>query len=110
MIYSTEKVLIIELNSLPEPIQVMIKSGEEFIPCTYDKYFSGLEPFYENETWAKTCNKEKLEFYYNEQTKENNFFEGSLEEFIEEYNLQLDSFLINEEVDLKEVTSIFIHT
>ena len=110
MLYSTEKVLIIELSSLPESIQSVIKNEEHYVPHAYIKYCSGLDAFYENETWGKTCNKERLNAYYIEQTVENNFFEGSLEEFIEENKLQLDVLLINGKVDLQNITSIFIST
>lgn len=104
------KVIIVDFYEFPERIQRIVSNFENFNTNCFIGWGSELTPFYENDKWETLLTKEKLISYYEEQSAELDNFEGSLEDFIVEYNLELESYLIDMNMDLKGVSLILIGT
>jgi len=106
------KVLIVDFYDFPEKIQKIVSKFENFNTNCFIEWSSELTPFYEHEKWETSLTEKKLISYYKEQTKEfeSNSFEGSLEDFVAEYNLELELYLIKLNMDLKNVSLILIRT
>lgn len=107
-----DKVIIVDFYELPENIRRIISKFENFSGNCFIEWSSELTPFYEHEKWETSLTEKKLISYYKEQTEEfeSNSFEGSLEDFVAEYNLELELYLIKLNMDLKNVSLILIRT
>lgn len=104
------KVIIIDFYELPERIQRIVSNFENFNTNCCIGWSSELTPFSENDKWEDFLTKEKLISYYEEEGIDSDRFDGSLEDFIVEYNLELESHLIGMNMDLKGVSLILIGT
>mgnify|MGYP003404658229 FL=1 len=104
------KVIIVSFYEFPERIQRIVSKFENFNTNCFISWDSELTPFSENDKWENLLTKEKLISYYEEESIDPDNFEGSLEDFIVEYNLELESHLIDMNMDLKGVSLILIRT
>ncbi len=104
------KVIIVDFYSFPERIQKIISNFENFNRNCFIGWDSELTPFSDHDKWETCLTKDKLISYYEGESIDSDNFEGSLEDFIIEYNLELESHLINMNMDLKGVSLILIGT
>lgn len=105
-----DKVIIVDFYELPENIRRIVSKFENFSGNCFIEWGSELTPFSENDKWENLLTKEKLISYYDKESSDPDNFEGSLEDFIVEYNLELESHLIGMNMDLKGVSLILIGT
>ena len=104
---STRKsVLIIEYTSLPDSLKDVIREWVGFGNDCLVPLRSEFQPFGEG-TWKESFTKEQLKKYHEDQTQTNGF-KGTLSEFIEEYGLQVDEYLMEQKIDLDGVEDILV--
>lgn len=104
-----QEYLIIDYNEMPEKIQDIVRNYHSFHNDCFLKFHSELEPF-GNEDWADTCTMSHIEEYWKRQLETNSKYcqSETLEQFIEEYGLQKEKWLMESGIDLKGVKNILI--
>lgn len=90
MNFEIKKYVEIERNSLPEKFKIKLKLG---------RYYSRLFPYGSHEDWSTVLNIKEIEKWYFIQV-ENNLYKGKLEQFIIDYGLEFDKYLIDEHMYL----------
>lgn len=111
-LYKKQEVLILNFNELPECIKENIRNRESFHNDCYLNTCSEFEPTgYDDEykDWSSCCTMERIENYWKAQRKNNSDWckSETLEQFIEEYGLQFEKWLITESgINLKGVEKI----
>lgn len=90
MNFKIKKVVEIELNSLPDKLK------DKLIKYENQYYISEIMP-YDNEDWSNSLDIKNLQNYYSAQT-ENNNYKGSFDQFIADYNLEFEKYLIDEKM------------
>jgi hypothetical protein len=103
--FTKQEILIIDYALCPEAVQNKIKKQHNFHRDVLVPFYSEFSPC-GKEDYASTLTNQKLEEYWADQTRTNNF-KGTLEEFIEEYGLQADKWLIDCDYDFEGVKHIY---
>ena len=106
-LFSRKEVLFINWTQCPKNIKDNIADNDRFSNDILLPFFSEFEPFGE-EDYANTLTMKNIEEYWRDQTLTNNF-QGTLEDFIGEYNLEVEIWLIKTGVDLKGVKKILFN-
>ena len=110
-----EEVFIIEWYTLPQEQRkwvsehldyrfandILIEWPSEYQPWPKD------EDATEWETWDNTLSMEKIESYWKDQCETNNF-KGDLDDFIEDYGLKFEIWIIEQKFDLTGIKKILI--
>ena len=89
----SEKVLILVWTQLPNHIKDIFQGSENFGNDRVLPYGGEFDPNSDNETYADTLSLERIEEYYKVQCAENDF-KGSFKEFIKNYGLDMEMWLI----------------
>jgi hypothetical protein len=106
MKFQVKKVLIINWLSLPKEIKDIIADWCGFSNDCLVPYSSEFSPCGDN-TW-KDLTQERLEQYHKDQTETNNY-KGDLEQFIKDYGLEVDKFMIEQKLNLDGIEEIFFN-
>lgn len=100
-----QECLIIEYVSLPQEMKDFLSKREAFRNDIHLEHISELSPI--GGTWDKTCTIEEIKNYHKDQI-DTNGYKGNLNEFISEYKLTFDKFLIDNNVDFTGIKTILI--
>jgi hypothetical protein len=99
-------VLIIDWNNCPENVQEVIKGYHAFQNDCYLDFLSEFNYIHSGETdLSKQLTRANIEEYWQDQKKINGF-KGSFEEFVKEYGLQIEMWLLDQDLDLTGVEKI----
>ena len=72
------------------------------------KWFSELEPLASGkETWGESLTHEQLAAYHQDQIKTNNY-KGDLQQFISDYRLEFEAWILEQNFDLSGVKTLLI--
>lgn len=99
------EVLILELHEMPQEFQDIFYEREDR-QHGLNRVWSEFDPGY-GKDYANCFTQAKLESYWKDQTKNNNY-KGTLEEFIKDYGLEMDVWFINCGYDFTGVKMIII--
>lgn len=99
-LYKKQNILILSFVELPQKIQDQIAERESFCNDIYLNTCSEFEPSNyggKKEDWSG-CTMERIERYWQDQLKTNNGWckSKTIEDFIEDYGLQFEKWLIND--------------
>jgi len=100
-----ERVLIIDFLDLPREQQEEIQGFEAFGNDRVLNYTSEMAPT-GNELWSDILSHQAIESYWEDQSATNNY-KGTLPEFIVDYGLTFDVWLLAQDFDLA-VTKILV--
>lgn len=107
--FHREEVLIIRKSTCPEKVldalhEAGVHRGHH---CDWFRYGSEMEPFGNND-WSD-LSMERIENYWKDQCNRlgEYAFKGDLNQFIEDYHLVVDKWLIDSKIDLTGVKNIF---
>lgn len=109
-----QEYLVIDYNEMPDEIQDIFRQRESFHNDCFIKFHSEMEPFPygqdKDKDWAETCTMAHIESYWQEQLKSNSKYcqAKTIEEFIDDYGLQAEVWLINSGINLKGIQKILI--
>lgn len=104
--FKREEVLIISLRETGQEFRDLFYKRDDR-HHGYNRYWSEFDPS-DKEDYSHTFTQKNLEEYWQEQIKTNNY-KGSLEEFIKDYNLEMDVWFINCAYDFTGVKIIIIN-
>lgn len=93
-LFSTKNTLFIAYRKLPQKIKDFI-DNDHLRNNTCVPHFSEFEPSSDSETWESTLTRSNLDSYYKDQVDTNDF-KGSMIDFIKEYGLDVDVWLIEQ--------------
>ena len=110
--FRKETVLIIDYQRLPSDIKTIVRkrysdiNGDRFIK--YDSNMSpvGNDPRYS--TWGARITQENINEYWQDQVKKNSYT-GDLDQFIKDYYIEFDRWLLDQDVDLTGIKTILIN-
>ena len=101
-------VLIIHLYQMDDKFNDAWDAARDERSRGYNRYYSEFDPGGKGrEDYSKTFTQAHLEEYWQDQVNDNNY-KGTLEEFINDYGLQLDVWFINSGYDFTGITQIII--
>jgi hypothetical protein len=105
--FEQKQILLIPFHECPDHVQDILRERDDF-HWGYNKYWSDFEPFDEKEDYSKTLSMKEIENYWKDQSerKDADKFVGSLEKFIQDYNLGIDVWLIETGYNFKGVKEI----
>jgi hypothetical protein len=103
--FERKEILFLNVGDLPRKAQDLLYEKE--YRGDYNRYWSEFDPS-DKQDYSDTLTQENLEQYWKDQV-ETNEFDGDLEDFIREYNLEFDVWLINCGYDFKGVKEIIIN-
>lgn len=101
------QILFIRPHELPVEAFNLLRKSRGGLNHGYNKYHSEFEPCSSRENYSHTLTQPQLEEYWQTQTTTNDFV-GTLEEFIEDYRLQFDKWLIDCGYDFKGIKEIIL--
>lgn len=106
--FSKAKVLLIEFIQMPRELQDVIVGWVGFSNDCLIPVRSEFSPIAGEDRWSSNLSRANLEEYWKQQN-----FEGTLEEFIVDYGLQVDYWLIQQveagKLDLEGIDDILIN-
>ena len=104
--YEKSKVLIVQWTKLPKKIQDIVADRERFQNDCYLEHFSEFEP----KDYIEGM--KSVEDYWNDQKENNEYMEEkskkSLQDFIEDYGLEMDVWFIEQNINWSDVDKILI--
>jgi len=98
-------VLVIDLNKLPTRLSDTLASRHEIKNNTLITYYSEMSPCGDEVTWCESLTQDNLFEYYKEQCKPGKSFAS----FVEEYELELDVWLLENKVELEGIKYILLN-
>lgn len=103
-----EKVFIIEWSSLPKEQKDFVYENltDRFENGVFIEWPTEFTP-YNEESFQDTLTMKEIENYWNGQSKINNY-KGTLDEFIEDYGLKFEVWIIEQKFDLTGIKKILI--
>lgn len=104
--FEKKTVLIIEYTELPEEMKEIVKGDWRFRNDISITYVSEMAPV-DGETWGETLSRKAIEEYHKGQVEENGY-EGDLDQFLKDYDLAFDMWLLGQNIDLSDVRAIYI--
>lgn len=99
-------ILFINVYDLPPEIQEWLSKHRE-LNRGYTKYHTEFEPYGKKEDFSNTLTLNHLKQYWEDQTNTNNY-KGTFDQFIEEYMLTFDKWLIESEFNFKGIREIIL--
>jgi hypothetical protein len=91
---------------LPKEHQEYFKARHSFRNDICLEFLSEFQPE-EGETWENVLTEEGIVQYWKGQVEENNY-KGDLEQFVIDYNLKFERWVITQNFDLKDIESIIV--
>lgn len=103
-----EEIFIIDWISLPKDWQDFVAERLENrvgngVMC---RWYTELEPYGEQD-YQESMTMDSIKSYHKDQS-ETNGFKGSLDEFIDEYGLEFEVWMIEQKFDLAGIKNIYI--
>jgi len=102
--FKREEVVIIQYTNCPEYVQDALRDCHQFHNDMYMPHISQLSPS-GKETWKDTLTSENIEQYWKDQCK-NNDYKDDLQQFIKDYGLTIDVWLIETGYDFTGIKTI----
>ena len=98
-------VLLLNYLDLPKPQQFIIRELFNFGNDRYIEYVSEMSPTGESDgdTWAKTLTTANIQAYYADQCATNDYA-GDYEQFLSDYGIVFDVWLLDQGFDLNVAT------
>jgi len=103
--FKKKTVLVFEYTELPQEFKDEIRERHSFRNDITLEYLSEFSPF--KETWGEALSEEGIEEYWKDQS-ETNGYKGTLVEFIKDYGLVFDKWLLDQKIDLTDISTIYI--
>jgi len=103
--FTRQEILIIDYALCPVAVQDKVKGQHNFHRDVLVPFYSEFNPR-GKEDYGSTLTSQKLEEYWKDQTKTNDF-DGTIEEFIEDYGLQADKWLIDSGYNFSGIKHIY---
>ena len=97
--------IIFDFSELPANIKDIVKDRHSFRNDIHLEFLSEFSPTEEGETWGETLSEQEIEKYWIDQTKCNNY-KGSLDQFIIDYGLIEEKWILSLGLDLSKVEKI----
>lgn len=109
--FECKQVLFINYIDMPDHIAKIICDMESFHNDCYLNWGSDMEPAYNsNEDWSNSCTLANMEKYWKEQRESNGDYckSETLEQFIKDYGLEVEKWIIDSGADLRGVQKVLI--
>ncbi len=105
-----ESVFIFEWTKLPKDMkeQIQERTGHRFNNDIFLKFHSEFEPDGEEQTdWSQSLTTEQLHQYHKDQVETNSYV-GDLDQFVKDYGLEFEVWMLGQKIDLLGVTTVLI--